>query len=76
MCRHVCDDLSEWISEAEDRLAVGQGHARVVWKVQGTGIGLVARGGFATQRVCRVGGGAVLLSGERFVGWAMLPRNR
>ena len=51
----------------QGQLVVGWGHARVVWKVQGMGIGLVARGGFATQQECPVEEGEKFLSERMFV---------
>jgi hypothetical protein len=67
MCHHVCDDLSERILEVEGLLVAGWGHARAIWTVQGMGIGLVARGGFATQRECQVEEGVAFLSEMMFV---------
>ena len=60
----------------EGQLVVGWGHARVIWKVQGMGIGLVARGGFATQLECQAEEGVAFLSEKMFVGRTMSPRSR
>lgn len=76
MCRRVCDGLLERTVEVEGQLVVGWGHARVSWKAQCMEIGLVARGGFATQRECRVEEGVACLSERMFVGRAMPPRSQ
>jgi hypothetical protein len=58
---HVYDDLSELIWEVEGRVVAELGRVRVIWKVQGMGIGPIAHVESAMRGARRVEVGAAFL---------------
>jgi hypothetical protein len=73
MCRHVYDDLSEWISEVGDPAAAESVCVRVIWKAQGRVIGPAAHVNFATREARQVEG---VVFERKLVERAMFPKNR